>query len=303
LKFPQHLLGVKYLDRIDIENIFSVADTYIEDIKYKKAVKKILSGISVINLFFEDSTRTRVSFDLAEKKMGMDVVNFISSNSSMSKGESLLDTVKNIEAMKFDFIVVRHSTPGIPLLLSKHSSAKIINAGDGTNEHPTQALLDVYTLKKRFNNLENLKVCIAGDVAHSRVAMSNILALLRFNAKVSVCGPASFIPKYLEGMGVNIYTNIDEAIRHNNAIIMLRVQLERDAGNLLPSLNEYNKFYGLNEKRISINPKIVIMHPGPMNMNVEIDYNSSISKNSLIFEQVTNGIAIKCAILKLMNEA
>lgn len=302
MSFPEHLLGLRNLEKSNIEEIFKTANFYKKNIVKKKPLERILSGKSAINLFFEDSTRTRISFELAEKKLGMDTVNFSSAGSSLSKGESLLDTIKNIEAMKFDYIVVRHSVPGIPSLLTQFTTSKIINAGDGTNEHPTQGLLDLYTLKENFGDLKNLNVCIVGNISHSRVALSNIYGLKKFGANVSVCGPVSFIPGYIEGIGVDVFTNIDDAIKKNDALNILRVQLERDAGNLLPSLQEFNKHYGVTQDKLNLNPKIKILHPGPMNINVELDYYTSVSENSLIFDQVTNGLAIKCAIFKLMND-
>ncbi len=301
ISFPNHLLGLKYLQRKDFEELFNTAGEYKKAIEGRTPVKKTLQNKSVINLFFEDSTRTRTSFELVEKKLGMDVVNFNGSNSSLTKGESFLDTIKNIEAMKFDYIVVRHSSSGIPNLLAGLTSSKVINAGDGMNEHPTQGLLDVYSLMEAFKSLKNLNVCIVGDISHSRVALSNIYCLKKFEANVSVCAPLSFIPRHIEGLGVNVYTQIEEAIRNNDALNILRVQSEREAGKLLPSLQEYSKHYCITQDRLRINPKIKILHPGPMNINVEIDYNVSISNNSLIFRQVTNGVAIKCAIFKLLN--
>jgi len=301
MSFPQHLPGLRNLEKKDIERIFDVAKIYKKSIIEKKKIEKILDGRSVLNLFFENSTRTRNSFDLAEKKLGMNVVNFSSEDSSISKGESFLDTIKNIESMKFDYIVVRHSVPGTPGFLMKHTSSKIINAGDGTNEHPTQGLLDIYTLKEKFGSLENLNVCIVGNISHSRVALSNIYGLKKFGANVSVCGPVSFIPRSIEAMGVNVFTNINDAIRNNDVLNILRVQLERDAGFLLPSLSEFNMYYGVSKERLKVNSEIKILHPGPMNINVELDYKTTISDNSLIFEQVTNGLAVKCALFKLMN--
>lgn len=302
MNFPNHLLGLRYLERKDIENIFKLTEEFKKNIIERKTLERFLVGKSVLNLFFEDSTRTRISFELAEKKLGMDVVNFSTGSSSLSKGESFLDTIKNIEAMKFDYIVVRHSMPGIPKLLTKFTTSKIINAGDGTNEHPTQGLLDIYTLKKNFESLKNLNVCIVGNISHSRVALSNIYGLKKFEANVSICGPVSFIPRNIEGLGVNVYTRIEDAIKKNDALNILRVQLEREAGYLLPSLSEFNKHYGVTKEKLKLNPKIKILHPGPMNINVELDYETSVSYNSLIFEQVTNGLAIKCAIFKLMKD-
>lgn len=303
MNFPKHLTGLRNIDRKDFENIFKNTDLFLKDIENKIPLKKILQGRSVINLFFEDSTRTRNTFELAEKKLGMDVVNFTSKSSSLSKGESFLDTLKNIDSMKFDYIVIRHSDSGIPGLCCQYTSSRVINAGDGIHEHPTQGLLDIYTLKKEFGTLEKLNVCIVGDISHSRVAMSNIFGLKKYNANVSVCGPLSFIPKNIEGMGVNVYTDIDEAIKKNDALNILRVQMERNAGSLLPSLSEFNRHYGITKDKLKLNPGIKILHPGPMNINVEIDFEATVAENSLIFRQVTNGVAIKCAIFKLMNES
>lgn len=299
--FPDHLLGLRHLEKRNFDDIFRLTEKYKKLITNKKAPERKLLSRSVVNLFFEDSTRTKTSFELVEKMLGMDTVNFSVSGSSFSKGESLLDTVKNIDAMKFDYIVVRHSVPGTAYFLTKHTSSKIINAGDGTNEHPTQGLLDIFTLTENFGSLEKLKVCIAGDVSHSRVALSNIFGLKRMGAVVSVCGPESFIPKNIEGLGVNIFTNIDEAIKKNDVLNILRVQLEREAGNLLPSIKEYNKHYGVTMDKLKLNKKIKILHPGPMNINVELDYDVSVSEQSLIFDQVTNGVAVRCAVFELMN--
>lgn len=302
MNFPEHLIGLRYLAKKDFENIFKLTEFYKQKIVHRKPLERILNSKCVINLFFEDSTRTRTSFELSEKKLGMDSVNFSSSGSSLSKGESLLDTIRNIESMKFDYIVVRHSVPGIANLLTQHTTSRIINAGDGTNEHPTQGLLDIYTLKENFGSLKNLNVCIVGNISHSRVALSNIFALKKLEANVSVCGPVSFIPKNIEGLGVNVYTDINKAIQKNDVMNILRVQLERNAGSLLPSVQEFHKYYGVTRERLKLNPKIKILHPGPMNVNVEIDYHTSVSDNSLIFEQVTNGVAVKCALFNLMND-
>ncbi|MBS1517715.1 MAG: aspartate carbamoyltransferase catalytic subunit [Bacteroidetes bacterium] len=301
MNFPQHLLGLRYLNSQNYSEIFELTDKYLSDIKDKKIIKKILSGRSVINLFFEDSTRTRISFELAEKKIGLDSVNFSTEVSSMNKGESLLDTVRNISAMYFDFIVVRHSNPGIPAMLAEMTNSRIINAGDGINEHPTQGLLDIYTLRNAFGELKGLNVCIVGNISHSRVALSNILGLKTLGANVSVCGPAPFIPRHIEGMGVKVYFDINDAIKSNDALNVLRVQLEREAGSLLTSLKEYHKYYGITKDRIKLNSKIRILHPGPMNINIEIDSDAVDLSNSLIFDQVTNGLAVKCALFNLMK--
>lgn len=303
MNFPEHLIGLKHLNKEDFNKIFISAAEFKKDIVGKKPLEKSLQSKSVINLFFEDSTRTRASFELAEKKLGMDVVNFNSGGSSLSKGESFLDTIKNIEAMKFDYIVIRHFSSGIPNFIINYTASKIINAGDGINEHPTQGLLDIFTLKENFGSLKNLNVCIVGNISHSRVALSNIYGLKKFEANVSVCGPVSFIPREIEKLGIRVYTKIEDAIKKNDVVNILRVQLERDAGTLLPSLSEFNKHYGITKETLKLNPKIKILHPGPMNMNVELDYDVSVSDNSFIFDQVTNGLAIKCAVFKLMNEA
>ncbi len=302
LNFPYHLTGLRNMETDHFNEIFKLTKIYKQKILNKTPFEKILEDKSIINLFFEDSTRTRTSFELAEKKLGMNVVNFSASGSSISKGESFLDTLKNIESMKFDYIVIRHQDSGTPAICIKHTSSKVINAGDGINEHPTQGLLDLFTLTETFGSLKNLNVCIVGNISHSRVALSNIFALKKFKANVSVCGPLSFIPACIEGLGVNVYLNIDDAIKNNDALNILRVQTERDAATLLPSLNEYSRHYGINSERLKNNPGIKIMHPGPMNINVEIDHKVSASENSLIFEQVTNGLAVKCAVFELMNE-
>lgn len=297
-----HLTGLRNLEKKYIDKIFEYAKVFKKTIVEKKNIEKLAEERSVLNLFFENSTRTRTSFDLAEKKLGMNVVNFSSENSSMNKGESFLDTIKNVEALKFDYIVVRNSVPGTPDFLINHTSSRIINAGDGTNEHPTQSLIDIYTLKEEFDDIKNLRVCIVGNISHSRVALSNIFGLKKFGAKVSVCGPVSFIPRKIEALGVNVFTDINEALKNSDVINILRVQLERNVGNLLPSLSEFSNHYGINSERLKINSDIRILHPGPMNINVELDYETSVSENSFIFEQVTNGLAIKCAVFKLMDE-
>ncbi len=298
----RHIIGLRYLDTDFMDEIFRKTSDYKEYILRKKNIDNISEGKSVINLFFEDSTRTRISFERSETMLGMESVNFSNTGSSLSKGESFTDTLKNIEAMKFDFMVIRHSHPGIPLVCMKYTSAKIINAGDGTNEHPTQGLLDIYTLKEHFGELRNLNVCIVGNISHSRVALSNIFGLKKFGANVSVCGPLSFIPKMIEGLGVNVYTDINDAIKKNDVLNVLRVQMERNAGTLLPSLSEFSSHYCITEDRIRKNRGIKILHPGPMNINVEITAEVSVSENSLIFDQVTNGLAVKCAIFKLLDE-
>ncbi|MBV6477487.1 MAG: Aspartate carbamoyltransferase [Ignavibacteria bacterium] len=299
----KNLLGLRNLKKDYIEEIFKITSYYKKKIENKICVEKILDGKSVINLFFESSTRTQTSFELSEKMLGMNVVNFSKGSSSMNKGESLLDTLKTIESMKFDFLVVRHQVPGVPYLIEKYSSSKIINAGDGTNEHPTQGLLDIYTLKEEFGELKNLNVCIMGNISHSRVAKSNIFGLKQFDANISVCGPIPFIPRDIEGLGVNVMLDTNEAVKKSDALILLRVQMEREAGTMLSSLSEYNRHYGITMDRIKSNPEIKILHPGPMNINVEIDYETSVMQNSMVLRQVTNGLAVKCALFKIMNES
>jgi aspartate carbamoyltransferase catalytic subunit len=296
-----HLLGLKQLTREQIVSILDRSLYYRTILDKKGKIKNVLSGKNVLNLFFENSTRTRVSFELSEKMLGMNVVNFSGEGSSISKGESLLDTVKNLNAMKFDFYVVRHSVPGIPKLISEHVDGQVINAGDGSAEHPTQGLLDMLSLLRCFKKLEGLRVCIVGDISHSRVALSNIFGLKKLGAKVSVCGPRSFIPANIEALDVEVYDDIDAAIRNHDVLNILRVQLERDAGRLLPSLTEYNKFYGITSDKLKINPGLKLLHPGPMNINVEIDYESSVSKNSMIFDQVTDGLSVRLAVFDFLS--
>lgn len=299
--FPKHITGIKDLSSKNIEEIF--AETSLQ----KKAladrnVKEYLKNKTVLNLFFENSTRTRLSFEQAENLTGLKITNFDSSSSSLSKGESVIDTIRNIDAMKFDYIVARHSTPGFMNVLLNYSNARIINGGDGTHEHPTQALLDVYTLKEIFGKISGKRICIVGDICHSRVALSDIIALKKLRAKVTVCGPKVFIPKGIESLGVQVTYDIAEAIENNDALILLRVQLERDAGNSLSSLKEYRKYFGINLKRISANENIAILHPGPFNKNVELDEDILERDNTFIFEQVTNGLAVKLALFKIMSE-
>jgi aspartate carbamoyltransferase catalytic subunit len=302
LSFPQHITGIRTLDTGTIDTIFKETKIFREKLDAGQTITEDLSGLTVLNFFLENSTRTRVSFDLAGKMLNMKVVNFSGESSSLSKGESILDTIRNIGAMRFNFIVARHSVPGFPGLLIKNTKARVINGGDGTNEHPTQALLDMFTLKQAFGELKDLRVCIIGNISHSRVARSDIHGLVKYGAKVSICGPASFIPSGIEQMGVTICSRVEDAIKDNDALILLRVQMERNAGALLPSLQEFNKFYGINGHKLMANPGIKILHPGPWNKNVEIDDDVIESENSLIFEQVTNGLCVKLALFKLMTE-
>lgn len=301
MSFPKHITGLKDLDKNSIDKIFDEAGDFKRVISYNnQKVEEILSGKSVINLFFENSTRTRISFELAEKLLGMKSVNFSSNISSLSKGESEIDTVKNLDAMKFDLIVTRHSRNNFFNTVIENSSASVINAGDGTNEHPTQGLLDMLTLKEIFGKLDGIKVCIVGNISHSRVARSNIYGLKKFGAEVSLCAPEVYLPEDVNTLGVNIIDSIDDAVKSNDALILLRIQLEREAGKLFPSMEAFYESYGMNEKRLAINPDIKILHPGPWNTGVELDQHIIDSKNFYGFQQVTNGLAVRLAILKLL---
>lgn len=298
----RHLLGMQNVPREDIQLILDTANTFKEILE--RPIKRVptLQGKTVVNLFYENSTRTRISFELAEKRLSADAINFSVSTSSVSKGESLKDTVKNIEAMRVDMIVIRHSVAGTPLMLTKLCDANIINAGDGIHEHPTQALLDLYTIREKKGTLENLKVCIVGDIAHSRVALSNIFALKTMGAKVSVCGPSTMIPREIEQLGVDVIYNIDEAIQENDVLNVLRIQLERKAREYFPSIREYVKYYGINSERLEKNKKdILILHPGPINRGVELSSDVADGPYQVILEQVTNGVAIRMAVLYLLG--
>jgi aspartate carbamoyltransferase catalytic subunit len=298
----RHLLGLKDVPKEDIQLILDTATTFREILE--RPIKKVptLQGKTVVNLFYESSTRTRISFELAEKRLSADSVNFAVSGSSVSKGETLKDTVRNIEAMKVDMIVVRHACAGVPLMLTKLSDSNVINAGDGIHEHPTQGLLDMYSIREKLGKLEGLKVCIVGDVAHSRVALSNIYGLKTMGAKVSVCGPSTMIPKYLDELGVDVIHNIDEAIQENDVLNVLRIQLERKAREYFPSIREYSKYFGIDRERLEKNGKdIVILHPGPINRGVEISSEVADGSSQIILQQVTNGVAIRMAVLYLLG--
>jgi len=298
----RHLLGLKDVSKEDIQLILDTATTFREILE--RPIKKVptLQGKTVVNLFYESSTRTRISFELAEKRLSADSVNFAVSGSSVSKGETLKDTVKNIEAMKVDMIVVRHSCAGVPLMLTKLSDSNVINAGDGIHEHPTQGLLDMYSIREKLGKLEGLKVCIVGDVAHSRVALSNIYGLKTMGAKVSVCGPSTMIPKFLDELGVDVIHNIDEAIQENEVLNILRIQLERKAREYFPSIREYSKYFGIDRERLEKNGKdIVILHPGPINRGVEISSEVADGSSQIILQQVTNGVAVRMAVLYLLG--
>lgn len=296
-----HLLGVKFLNKNDLELIFETADNFKEIIN--RPIKKVpsLRDITIANLFFENSTRTKLSFELAEKRLSADVLNFSSTQSSVKKGESLIDTVNNILSMKVDMIVIRHSNPGAPHLLSKKVNATIINAGDGAHEHPTQALLDSYSMRQEIGDLNNKNILIVGDIIHSRVALSNIFALQLQGANVKVCGPHTLIPKYLKDFGVKVETDLDKALKWCDVANMLRLQNERMSESYFPSIREYKKYYGLTIDRLqNVNKDVVIMHPGPINRGVEITSEVADSNNSIILDQVENGVAIRMAVIYLL---
>ena len=296
-----HLLGVKFLNKNDLELIFETADNFKEVIN--RPIKKVpsLRDITIANLFFENSTRTKLSFELAEKRLSADVLNFSSTQSSVKKGESLIDTVNNILSMKVDMIVIRHSNPGAPHLLSKKVNATIINAGDGAHEHPTQALLDSYSMRQEIGDLNNKNILIVGDIIHSRVALSNIFALQLQGANVKVCGPHTLIPKYLKDFGVKVETDLDKALKWCDVANMLRLQNERMSESYFPSIREYKKYYGLTMDRLqNVNKDVVIMHPGPINRGVEITSEVADSNNSIILDQVENGVAIRMAVIYLL---
>ena len=296
-----HLLGVKFLNKNDLQLIFETADNFKEIIN--RPIKKVpsLRDITIANLFFENSTRTKLSFELAEKRLSADVLNFSTSQSSVKKGESLIDTVNNILSMKVDMIVIRHSNPGAPHFLSKKVNATIINAGDGAHEHPTQALLDSYSMRQEIGDLNNKNILIVGDIIHSRVALSNIFALQLQGANVKVCGPHTLIPKYLKDFGVKVETDLDKALKWCDVANMLRLQNERMSESYFPSIREYKKYYGLTIDRLqNVNKDVVIMHPGPINRGVEITSEVADSNNSIILDQVENGVAIRMAVIYLL---
>ncbi|MBX7227493.1 MAG: aspartate carbamoyltransferase catalytic subunit [Chitinophagales bacterium] len=297
----KHLLGIKQLTEQDIRTILSTAAKFKEVIN--RPIKKVptLRDITIANLFFENSTRTRVSFELAQKRLSADVINFSSSSSSVKKGETLLDTVNNILAMKVDMVVMRHPSPGAPHFLAKHIDANIINAGDGTHEHPTQALLDAFSMQEKLGDLAGKKVLIAGDIMHSRVALSNIFCLRKLGAEITLCGPPTLIPQGIESLGVRIEYNIEKALAWCDVANILRIQLERQNTKYFPSLREYALTFGVNKKRVeSLHKEIVIMHPGPINRGVEITSDVADSKHSIILDQVENGVAVRMAALFLL---
>lgn len=298
----KHLLGIKDLTRQDIELIFQTADNFKEILK--RPIKKVptLRDTTIVNLFFENSTRTRISFELAEKRLSADVINFTAASSSVKKGETLIDTVNNILAMKVDMVVMRHPASWAPHFLAKHINASIVNAGDGIDEHPTQALLDSFSIREKLGSVEGKKVAIVGDIMHSRVALSNIYCLQKQGAEVMVAGPPTLIPKYMnEAMGVRVSYDLREALEWCDVANVLRIQLERQNEPLFSSLREYNLFYGISKSLLdSIHKDIVIMHPGPINRGVELNSDVADSRQSIILQQVENGVAIRMAVLYLL---
>jgi len=295
------LLGMEYLSREEIEHILATADSFKE--VTTREIKKVpaLRGKTVVNLFYEPSTRTRVSFELAAKRLSADVINIAAETSSVRKGETLIDTGKNIEALKADIIVMRHSYSGAANMLAGRLGISVINAGDGWHEHPTQALLDIFTMKEKYGRIEGLKVSIVGDIAHSRVARSNIWGLVKLGASVTVCAPKMLIPPGIEQMGAQVTDNIDEALKGCDAVNVLRMQFERDEQNAFPQQLEYFKKYGITEERLDrANKDIMVMHPGPINRGIEISSEVADSPQSVILEQVTNGIAVRMAVLYLL---
>ena len=296
-----HLIGIKGLSRADIDLIFSTADNFKEVLN--RPIKKVpsLRDLTIANLFFENSTRTRLSFELAEKRLSADIINFSASSSSVSKGETLIDTVNNILAMKTDMVVMRHPNAGAALFLSKHVKSKIINAGDGAHEHPTQALLDAFSIRGKVGDLGGKKVAIIGDILHSRVALSNIFCLQKLGAEVMVCGPATLIPKYISSLGVKVETDLRKALEWCDVANMLRIQLERQEIRYFPTIREYVMQYGLTKEILnSLKKEIIVMHPGPINRGVEITSEVADSSQSIILEQVENGVAIRMAVIYLL---
>jgi aspartate carbamoyltransferase catalytic subunit len=297
-----HLLGLEGVRREAIVEILDTADAFLDVLERPIPKVPSLRGVTVANLFFENSTRTRISFELAEKRLSADTISFSASGSSVSKGETLLDTVRNIEAMKIDVVVIRHSASGTPRFLAERVTSAVINAGDGQHEHPTQGLLDMMTMRHKLGKLEGLKVLILGDIAHSRVARSNIHGLLAMGARVGVCGPATLIPREVESLGVEVVPDLDEGLGWCDVVNVLRLQLERMKTGEVPSLREYNRSFGLTRKRLEKTARdIVVMHPGPINRGVEIDSDVADGPFSVILNQVTHGVAVRMAVLYLIS--
>lgn len=299
----RHLLGIKYITPDDIDLIFETTDQFKEVIN--RPIKKVpsLRDVTIANLFFENSTRTRISFELAERRLSADIINFSASSSSVSKGETLLDTVNNILSMKVDMVVMRHPAPGAHMFLSQRIKANIINAGDGTHEHPTQALLDAYSIRERLGSVRGKKIVIIGDIKHSRVALSNIFCLIKLGAEVKLCGPPTLMPRHIESLGVKIEHNLRKALEWCDVANVLRIQLERQQTKYFPSLREYSMYYGLSRDVLnSLSKPIVIMHPGPINRGVEITSDLADSEHSIILQQVENGVAVRMAVLYLLAD-
>jgi aspartate carbamoyltransferase catalytic subunit len=298
-----HLLGIKDLSPADINLILETADRFKEVLN--RPIKKVpsLRDITIANVFFENSTRTRLSFELAEKRLSADTLNFSSAQSSVKKGETLLDTVNNILAMKVDMIVIRHASAGTPHFLSQRIKAAIVNAGDGTHEHPTQALLDAYSIREKLGRIEGVKVAIIGDISHSRVALSNIFALKKLGAEVMVCGPKTLIPKYMDSLGILVTHDVRKALAWCDVANVLRIQLERQQGKNIPSLREYTLYFGINQAMLAeLDKEIVIMHPGPINRGIELTSDVADSKHAIILQQVENGVAVRMSVLYLLAE-
>ena len=296
-----HLLGIKNLTEEDINLIFNIADSFKEVLS--RPIKKVptLRDVTIANLFFESSTRTRVSFELAEKRLSSDIINFSSSYSSLKKGESLIDTANNILAMKVDMIVLRHPNPGACNFLSKHVDATIINAGDGSHEHPTQALLDAYSIKEKLGNIEGKNILIVGDVKHSRVALSNIFCMQKLGANVRVCGPSTLMPRFLNNLGIEVSHDLLDSLRWCDVANILRIQLERQERQFFPSNREYAMLFGINKEILSkVDKDIILMHPGPINRGVEVTSDVIDSSQSIVLNQVENGVAIRMAVLYLL---
>lgn len=299
----KHLLGLEGVSREDIETILNTGDSFREVLD--RPIKKVptLRGVTVVNIFYEPSTRTRLSFELAEKRLSADLMNFSTSGSSVSKGETFKDTVRNIEAMKVDMIVMRHNCSGAPKFLTEFCSSRgVINAGDGAHEHPTQALLDMLSIRRKHGKLDGLRVVIVGDILHSRVARSNIWGLKTMGASVAVCGPTTLLPVEIEKMGIDVYSNITEALDGADVVNVLRLQLERQQSGLLPSLREYTNLFGITKERLRLlNKNYTVLHPGPMNRGVEISSEVADAEDSIILDQVTNGVAVRMAVLYLIQ--
>jgi aspartate carbamoyltransferase catalytic subunit len=299
----KHLLGIKNLTQADIELILQTADTFKEVLN--RPIKKVpsLRDVTIANVFFENSTRTRLSFELAQKRLSADVINFSSSSSSVKKGETLLDTVNNILAMKVDMIVMRHASPGAPHFLARHIKANIVNAGDGTHEHPTQALLDSFSIREKFGQVRGRRVAIIGDILHSRVALSNIFALQKQGAEVMVCGPVTLLPRYIRDLGVRVELDVRKALRWCDVANVLRIQLERQQIKYFPSLREYSLYYGISKAMLDeLDKEILLMHPGPINRGVELTSDAADSHHSVILNQVENGVAVRMAVLYLLAQ-